>query len=177
MADLKHIIEAAVFSSETPVSLAQLRGLFDTDVVPTDEVLLEALADLTEDYADRAIELKPVASGYVFETRPQYSEWIERLWPEDRVPRYSRATLETLAIIAYRQPVTRAEIEAIRGVSVSSSILKTLHEREWIQVVGYREVPGRPELLGTTPQFLDHFGLKTLSDMPTLTELGLNTDE
>ena len=128
------------------------------------------LKQLQQDYTNRGIELKEVASGYRFQARPDYAFWVNRLFDE-RSPRYSRALLETLALIAYRQPITRSEIEDIRGVSVNSSIIKTLQEREWIRVVGHRDVPGRPELLATTREFLDYFNLKKISELPPLSSI------
>jgi segregation and condensation protein B len=134
------------------------------------DVIRVALAELQADYQDRGIELSEVASGYRIQVRSEYAEWINRLFDE-RPPRYSRALLETLAIIAYRQPLTRSEIEEIRGVGISSTIIKTLQEREWIRVVGHKDVPGHPELLATTREFLDYFNLKKLADLPSLSEL------
>jgi len=134
------------------------------------DAIREALDWLQADCAERGIELQHVASGYRFQVRQELAPWISRLW-EERPPRYSRALLETLALIAYRQPITRGEIEAIRGVSVSTNIMKTLQEREWIRVVGHREVPGRPALYGSTRQFLDYFNLKSLDDLPALADL------
>jgi segregation and condensation protein B len=128
-----------------------------------------ALEELKADYAGRGIELKEVASGYRFQAKAEYAHWLNRLW-EERPPRYSRALIETLAIIAYRQPITRAEIEELRGVGVSTGIVRTLLEREWIRLAGHRDVPGRPAVYTTTPQFLDYFNLKNLSDLPPLTE-------
>ena len=144
--------------------------MFEDNQRPTSEEVAAALADLQQAYADRGVELREVASGWRVQVRPQYADVVSRLWQE-RPSRYSRALLETLALIAYRQPITRGEIEDIRGVTVSTTIMRTLHERNWIRVVGYREVPGRPELLGTTRDFLDYFGLKSLDDLPTLAEL------
>lgn len=167
----KNIIEAALMASENPLSLTQLAALFEKDVEAVDrEVIRAALAELQADYRDRGIELSEVASGYRIQVRSEYAEWINRLFDE-RPPRYSRALLETLAIIAYRQPLTRSEIEEIRGVGISSTIIKTLQEREWIRVVGHKDVPGHPELLATTREFLDYFNLKKLSDLPSLSEL------
>lgn len=168
---IKYIIEAALMVSEKPLSVAHLAALFEKDVEQMDHtVIRNALEKLQEDYKDRGIELKEVASGYRIQVQSKYADWVNRLFDE-RPPRYSRALLETLAIIAYRQPLTRAEIEDVRGVSVNSSIIKTLMEREWIRVVGHRNVPGKPELLATTKEFLDYFNLKKLSDLPTLTEI------
>ena len=168
---IKNILEAALMVSDKPLATAQLIALFEKDSEDIDRELIKAtLEQLREDYNDRGIELREVASGYRIQVRSEYSDWINRLYDE-RPPRYSRALLETLAIIAYRQPVTRAEIEDIRGVGVSSTIIKTLQEREWIKVVGHKDVPGHPELLATTKEFLDYFNLKKLSDLPTLSEL------
>lgn len=168
---IKHILEAALMVSDKPLDTAQLLSLFEKDSEEIDRELIKTALDrLREDYNDRGIELREVASGYRIQVRSEYSDWINRLYDE-RPPRYSRALLETLAIIAYRQPVTRAEIEDIRGVGVSTTITKTLQEREWIRVVGHKDVPGHPELLATTKEFLDYFNLKKLSDLPTLSEL------
>ena len=168
---VKYIIEAALMVSDKPLSVAQLAALFEKDVEQVDHTVIRgALEALQEDCKNRGIELKEVASGYRIQVQSRYAEWVNRLFDE-RPPRYSRALLETLAIIAYRQPLTRAEIEDIRGVSVSSTIIKTLQEREWIRVVGHRDVPGKPELLATTREFLDYFNLKKLSDLPSLAEI------
>jgi len=168
---IKYIIEAALMVSEKPLSVAHLATLFEKDVEQVDHaVIRNVLEALQEDYKDRGIELREVASGYRIQVQSKYADWVNRLFDE-RPPRYSRALLETLAIIAYRQPLTRAEIEDIRGVSVNSSIIKTLMEREWIRVVGHRNVPGKPELLATTKEFLDYFNLKKLSDLPSLAEI------
>ncbi|MGH8120204.1 MAG: SMC-Scp complex subunit ScpB [Gammaproteobacteria bacterium] len=168
---IKGIIEAALMVSDKPLNMAQFEALFAKDMEFVDRELIKAaLEALQEDYRDRGIELKEVASGYRIQVKSDYAEWVNRLF-EERPPRYSRALLETLAIIAYRQPVTRAEIEDIRGVGISSTIIKTLQEREWIRVVGHKDIPGRPELLATTREFLDYFNLKKLSDLPTLAEI------
>jgi segregation and condensation protein B len=168
--DLKHIIEATLLAAGRPVTVDQLVGLFDERERPTPEQMRAALELLAHDYASRSIELMEVASGWRIQVRPRAAEIVSRLWQE-RPSRYSRALLETLALVAYRQPITRSEIEEIRGVSISSTIMRTLQERNWIRVVGHREVPGRPELLGTTREFLDYFGLKSLDQLPTLAEL------
>jgi segregation and condensation protein B len=168
--DLKNIIEATLLAAGRPVPLAQLTELFDERERPTKEQVEAALQALSEDYANRGIEVVEVASGWRIQVRSRYVDVVSRLWQE-RPTRYSRALLETLALIAYRQPITRSEIEEIRGVSISSTIMRTLQERNWIRTVGHREVPGRPELLGTTREFLDYFGLKSLEDLPTLAEL------
>lgn len=157
---IKNIIEAALMAFDEPRTVAQLQVLFaGDDEVPEKDDIRAAINQLIEDYVDRGIELKEVASGFRFQARADYAEWINRLF-QDKPQRYSRAFMETLAIIAYRQPVTRGEIEDIRGVSVNTSIIKSLQEREWIRVVGHRDVPGKPELLATTREFLDYFNLK-----------------
>lgn len=167
--DLKHILEAALLAAGRPLDLGDLGGLFDASERPAEAELHAALEELGNDCAARPVELKKVASGYRLQVREAYSPWLSRLF-EERTGRYSRAFLETLAIIAYRQPATRGEIEAIRGVAVSSGIIKTMLERDWIHVVGHKEVPGRPALLATTRQFLDYFNLTSLSDLPPLQE-------
>jgi segregation and condensation protein B len=168
---IKNIIEAALMVSDKPLSIARILELFEKDAEAMDrETIRSALDQLQEDYRDRGIELREVASGYRIQVRSDYAGWVNRLFDE-KPPRYSRALLETLAIIAYRQPLTRAEIEDIRGVGVSTTIIKTLQEREWIKVVGHKDVPGRPELLATTKEFLDYFNLKKLSDLPSLAEI------
>ncbi len=168
---LKNIIEGALLAAGGPLTLDSLLGLFGTEeAAPTREALQVALATLEEDYRDRGIELAQVAGGYRIQVRKECAPWIARLWDE-KPPRYSRALLETLALIAYRQPITRGEIEEIRGVAVSTNIVKTLLEREWVRVVGHRDVPGRPSLYATTRKFLDYFGLKSLNELPTLAEL------
>jgi segregation and condensation protein B len=167
---LSYVLEAVLLAAGRPVSVEQMLELFEESQRPSVEEVNAALAELAGRCADRACELREVASGWRMQVRAQYADVVSRLWQE-RPSRYSRALLETLALIAYRQPITRGEIENIRGVTVSSTIMRTLHERNWIRVVGHREVPGRPELLGTTREFLDYFGLKSLDDMPTLAEL------
>ncbi len=169
---IKNIIEAALMVSTKPLNVTQILSLFETDrtlELERDDIRA-ALEALQEDYKERGIELAEVASGFRFQARDEYAEWVNHLFDE-RPPRYSRALLETLAIIAYRQPITRGEIEDIRGVSVSSTIVKTLQERDWIKVVGHRDVPGKPSLLATTKSFLDYFNLKKLSDMPALEDI------
>nr|WP_298719157.1 SMC-Scp complex subunit ScpB [uncultured Steroidobacter sp.] len=168
--DLKHIIEATLLAAGKPVTTQQLLDLFEERERPTPELLTTAIGMLIADYENRGIELVEVASGWRIQVRPKAAEIVSRLWQE-RPAKYSRAFLETLALIAYRQPITRSEIEEIRGVSISSTIMRTLQERGWIRTVGHREVPGRPELLGTTREFLDYFGLKSLDQLPTLAEL------
>jgi segregation and condensation protein B len=166
----RKVLEAGLMAAGRTLSLAELAQLFNEVDRPTNEQLREALAELAASWADRAVELKETAAGFRVQVRHEYAEQVSRLWPE-RPPRYSRALLETLAIIAYRQPITRGEIEAVRGVAVNPNIVRTLFERNWIRVVGHREVPGRPELLGTTRDFLDYFGLKTLDQLPPLSEI------
>lgn len=164
---LKSILEAAIFAANTPLSLSQLQELFDAPVKPDTATLEQALNELALDYASRGVELKEVASGFRFQVRSSFSPWVSKLF-EERPARYSRALLETLAIIAYRQPTSRGEIEDIRGVAVSTNIIRTLLDRGWITVMGYKEVPGKPALFGTTKLFLDYFGLKSLSELPPL---------
>ncbi len=167
---LKPIIEAALLASTQPMTVHQLGDLFnDTDEVDHGQIA-KALEALGEDCSGRGIELKEVASGFRYQVRQDVHPWISRMWTE-RPSRYSRALLETLALIAYRQPITRPEIEQIRGVVVSSNIIKTMEEREWIRVVGYRDVPGKPALFGTTRAFLDYFNLKSLDQLPPLSEI------
>lgn len=169
--NIKNIIEAALMVSQSPLSLDRLQALFAQDAVQPDrDVIRNTLQELAEACHGRGIELCEVASGWRYQVRADYADWVNRLWDE-KPPRYSRALLETLAIIAYRQPITRGEIEDIRGVSVNTNIIRTLQEREWIKVVGHRDVPGKPELLATTRQFLDYFNLKKLSDLPSLAEI------
>ncbi len=167
---LKNIIEAALLAVAKPMSVEQILKLFNDDERPSANAIKEMLRMLQKDCENRGIELKQVASGYRYQARSEYSEWLSRLW-EEKPAKYSRAALETLALIAYRQPVTRAEIEDVRGVGVSSSIIKTMMEREWVRVVGHRDVPGRPALYATTKQFLDYFNMKSLEELPTLAEI------
>jgi segregation and condensation protein B len=168
---LKNIIEAALMVSEKPVSVNQLLAIFEKEADrPEKADIMTAIEQIMQDYEGRGIELKEVSSGYRVQVNGDYADWINHLF-DDRPPRYSRALLETLAIIAYRQPVTRAEIEEIRGVSVSSNIIRTLQERSWIRVVGQRDIPGKPELLATSKEFLDYFNLKKLSELPSLSEI------
>ncbi len=166
----RKVVEAAMLAAGRTLSLAEIAQLFDLVDRPDTEQLRAVLSDLAQTYGDRGVELIETAQGFRIQVRREFSEHVSRLWPE-RPPRYSRALLETLAIIAYRQPLTRGEIEGVRGVAVNPNIIKTLFERNWIRVVGHREVPGRPELLGTTRDFLDYFGLKTLDQLPPLSEL------
>ena len=167
---LKPIVEAAIFASHQPLTLEQLTGLFEEQARPSHTELAQTLEALSIDCDARGVELVEVASGFRFQVKAAMHAQISRLWTE-RQSKYSRALLETLALIAYRQPITRAEIEAVRGVAVSSHIIRTLEEREWIRVVGHREVPGRPALFSTTRAFLDYFKLKSLEDLPTLSEI------
>lgn len=168
---LKQIVEAALLAAGNPLSPTQLLALFaDQDAIPTHEDISRALADLQADCSERGVELVEVASGFRYQIRQDVHPWVARLWTE-RPSRYSRALLETLALIAYRQPITRAEIEQIRGVAVSTHIVKTLEEREWVRVVGHRDVPGRPALFGTTRGFLDYFNLKSLDELPSLSDI------
>ncbi|NHH87467.1 Segregation and condensation protein B [Cobetia sp. MB87] len=169
---LDQIIEAALLAAGEPLTLERLAGLFDEYSSPTKPALREALGKLEARHpADTsALELIETASGWRLRVRQQYSPWVSRLW-EERPQRYSRALLETLALVAYRQPVTRGDIEQVRGVTVSSSIMRTLVERGWVRVVGHRDVPGRPAVFATTRQFLDDFGLKTLEELPPVHEL------
>lgn len=169
--NLKRILEAVLMAADEPLSLERLERLFEDAERPPKETLKEALRELQQETADRAVALVEIASGYRFQTKADYAHWVSRLW-EEKPPRYSRALLETLALIAYKQPMTRAEIEEVRGVSVNTAIVKTLLEREWIRVVGHREVPGRPILYGTTKTFLDYFGLKNLDELPALEATG-----
>jgi segregation and condensation protein B len=167
---IKNVVEAAMLAAGRPLPLAELAALFDEANRPSAAALRAALASLEEDYAGRGIELKETATGFRIQVRRDVANEVSRLWPE-RPAKYSRALLETLALIAYRQPITRAEIEAVRGVAVNPNIIKTLLERNWVRVVGNRDVPGRPELLGTTKDFLDYFGLRSLDELPPLAEL------
>ena len=167
---LKIWLEGALLAAGQPLSLTQLNSLFEEQEQPGHGAIREALALLDAELSGRAVALVEVAGGYRLQIRQELMPVVSRLWTE-KTPRYSRALLETLAIIAYRQPITRSEIEQIRGVSLSANILKTLQEREWVKIVGHRDIPGKPELLGTTKVFLDYFGLKGLDDLPTLAEI------
>lgn len=167
---LKNIVEGALLAAGAPLTLDALLALFADDERPLRDELIQAVGSLERDYAKRGIELAEVAGGYRIQVRKACAPWVARLW-EERPARYSRALLETLALIAYRQPITRGEIEDIRGVSVSTNIVKTLLEREWVRVVGHRDVPGRPALYATTRKFLDYFGLRSLNELPPLAEL------
>lgn len=166
---LQTIIEAALMVAGQPLTIVALQNLFPEEEQPNHGDIKAILAAIKERHEHSGIELQEVASGYRLQAKTELSPWLSKLW-EERAPRYSRAFLETLAIIAYKQPITRAEIEEIRGVTVSSNIMKTLQEREWIRVIGYRDVPGKPAIYGTTKGFLDQFNLKSLTDLPTLAE-------
>lgn len=167
---LRNIVEAALLAAGRPLPLADLAALFDDGDRPAIGELRGALDELAAAYAGGALQLLETAGGWRVQVRAEYAARVSRLWPE-RPQKYSRALLETLALIAYRQPITRAEIELVRGVAVNPNIVRTLTERNWVRVVGHRDVPGRPELLGTTREFLDYFGLKSLDELPTLAEL------
>jgi segregation and condensation protein B len=168
--EIKRIVEALLFAANRPMTCRQIQQVFPELEQPELQEIEVAIDAIIEDYRLRPIELKQVASGYRFQVRQELASWVSRLF-EEKPPRYSRALLETLAIIAYRQPVTRGDIEDIRGVSVSSSIIQTLLERDWVRVIGHKEVPGRPGLYATTKQFLDYFNITTLNQLPTLQEI------
>lgn len=167
---VKRIVEAALLAASQPMGTRQLADLFPEGEAPSHQILQQALEALAGDCEGRGVELVEVASGYRYQVRGEVYPWVSRLWTE-RQTRYGRAVLETLALIAYRQPITRGEIESVRGVAVSTNIIRTLEERDWIRVVGHRDVPGKPALLGTTRGFLDYFGLKSLDQLPPLAEL------
>lgn len=167
---LQRIVEGALLAAGEALSVDRIMNLFEDAERPEKQEVLDALAALREASAGRGFELAEVASGWRFQVATDLAPWVNRLW-EEKPQKYSRALLETLALIAYRQPITRSDIEEVRGVAVSSHIIKTLAEREWIKVVGHRDVPGRPSLYATTRQFLDYFGLKSLEELPTLGEL------
>lgn len=166
---MQAIIEAAIMVAGQPLTVAAMQNLFTEEERPSTSDIKAILTAIKQRYEDGGIELHEVASGFRFQTKADLSPWLSRLW-EERAARYSRAFMETLALIAYRQPITRAEIEEVRGVTVSSHIMKTLTEREWVRVIGYRDVPGKPAIYGTTKGFLDYFNLKSLTDLPTLAE-------
>ena len=168
--ELKNIVEGALLAAGRPLGLDELLALFADEERPERSEVKKALEALEEEFKDRGIELKETASGYRIQVRAQLSPWISRLW-EERPARYSRAFLETLALVAYRQPITRGEIENVRGVTVSTNIIRTLQDRGWVRVVGHRDVPGHPEMFGTTREFLDYFSLKSLDELPTLAQL------
>lgn len=167
---LRAIAEAALLAAGKPLSLDQLRGLFAESERPTRQIMEHVMMLLGQACEGRGFELKKVVSGYRLQVRQDYASWVGRLF-EEKPPRYSRALLETLALIAYRQPITRGEIEDIRGVAVSSNIIRTLMEREWVRIVGHRDVPGRPAMYATTKQFLDYFNLNGLDQLPPLSEI------
>lgn len=167
---LKLIVEAALIAAGEPLSPDQILALFSEDERPERALIQAAIRELETDYQSRGIEIIEVAGGFRVQVRASVAPWVARLWDE-KAPRYSRALLETLALIAYRQPITRGEIEDIRGVAVSTSIIRTLTEREWVRVVGHRDVPGRPALYATTRKFLDYFGLRSLNELPPLAEI------
>ncbi|MFC5569249.1 SMC-Scp complex subunit ScpB [Lysobacter yangpyeongensis] len=167
---INRIVEAALLAANQPLTLAQLHSLFPEDQPAPNGAVEQALEFLREDCAGRGVELVELASGFRYQVKADVHAWVSRLWTE-RKTKYTRATLETLALIAYRQPITRGEIEQVRGVAVSSNIIQALEEREWIRVVGHRDVPGKPALFGTTKAFLDYFGLKRLDELPPLSEL------
>jgi segregation and condensation protein B len=172
IAEVKQIIEALLFTASEPLASENIVKILRTkqsEEISTKDVKL-LIEDLMRDYVLHGIELKEVASGYRFQVKKDFADWVSLLW-EDKPPRYSRAFLETLAIIAYKQPMTRAEIEDVRGVTVSSNIMKTLQDHGWVKIVGFKEVPGKPALYATTDKFLDHFNLKTLNELPALPEL------
>jgi segregation and condensation protein B len=168
--ELRNIIEGALLAAGRPLSVDELLALFPDDDRPERGDLRKALDMLQAEFEGRGIELKEVASGFRIQVRKELAPWIGRLW-EERPARYSRALLETIALVAYRQPITRGEIEEVRGVTVSTHIIRTLQERGWIRIVGHRDVPGHPEMFGTTREFLDYFSLKSLDELPTLAQL------
>lgn len=168
---LKPILEALFAASDKPLSINSIFDLFAGDLQqPDKDDIRKAIHELTSQYENGGMELKQVASGFRLQVKPAYESWVSRLW-QQKPPRYSRALMETLALIAYRQPITRGEIEDIRGVSVSSNMIKTLQEREWVKPLGHKDVPGKPTLYGTTREFLDYFNLKSLNELPTLAEI------
>lgn len=168
--EIKYFVESALLAAGRPLSVDQLQKLFDGRAEPEKSEIREAIQGLVDEYEERGITVAEVASGFRIQVKASMADRLQKLW-EERPPRYSRALFETLALVAYRQPVTRGEIEEIRGVSVSSNIVRTLIERDWVRVIGHRDVPGRPELFGTTRAFLDYFGLKKLDDLPPLADL------
>jgi segregation and condensation protein B len=167
---LKNVLEALLLTSVEPLNLAMLASVFSAEEQPGNSAIGKALQELGADYEERGLELKEVAGGFRLQVRQEVNPWVARL-REERPQRYSRALLETLALIAYRQPITRGDIEEVRGVSVRTNIIRTLQEREWIRVVGHRDVPGKPALFSTTKVFLDYFNLKSLDDLPSLAEI------
>ena len=168
---LKPILEALFAAADRPLSVNQISDLFSGDIdQPSKDDIRKAIDEIGGQYQDSGLELKQVASGFRFQVKPAYESWVSRLW-DQKPPHYSRAMLETLALIAYRQPITRGEIEDIRGVSVSTNMIKTLLEREWVKPLGHKDVPGRPTLYGTTRSFLDYFNIKSLNELPILSEI------
>ena len=168
--EIKHFVEAALLAAGRPLSIDKLQNLFDGRMAPDKSEIRAAIATLQEEYEPRGIVIGEVASGFRLQIKSAMADRLQKLW-EEKPPRYSRALFETLALVAYRQPITRGEIEEVRGVTVSSNIIRTLMERDWVRVVGHRDVPGRPEMFGTTKIFLDYFGLKRLEDLPPLADL------
>lgn len=168
--DIKNIIEASLFAASEPLSIMELQNLFSLEDRPDKHSLREVVNQLQDEYSTKPVELVEVANGYRFQVKSKYSPWVARLWEEKPV-KYSRALLETLAIIAYQQPATRGEIEDIRGVAVGTNTIRTLEDRNWVRVIGRKEVPGRPALYATTKAFLDYFNLQTLADLPPLATL------
>ena len=172
---LKNVVEAALLAAARPVPVSELLQIFDEQSRPSPKEMRAILESLSADYEGRGVAIRETANGFRFQVRSEFAQEVSRLWP-DRPRKYSRALLETIALIAYRQPITRAEIENVRGVAVNPEIVKTLMERNWVRVVGHRDVPGHPELLGTTTEFLDYFSLKSIEDLPPLAELKSLTD-
>jgi segregation and condensation protein B len=168
--EIKHFVEAALLAAGRPLNIDQLKGLFDGRMAPEKAEIRKAIATLNEEYKERGIVISEVASGFRTQIKSTMADRLQKLW-EERPPRYSRALFETLALVAYRQPITRGEIEEVRGVAVSSNIVRQLLERDWVRVVGHRDVPGRPAMFGTTKAFLDYFSLKKLDDLPPLADL------
>jgi len=168
--EIKYFLEAALLAAGRPLNIDQLKGLFDGRMAPEKSEIRKSIATLNDEYEPRGIVISEVASGFRMQVKATMADRLQKLW-EERPPRYSRALFETLALIAYRQPITRGEIEEIRGVSVSSNIIRQLMERDWVRVVGHRDVPGRPAMFGTAKAFLDYFGLKKLDDLPPLADL------
>ena len=174
---LKSVLEAALLAAGRPLSISDMERMFAADAeVPERDAIRRALGELAEEWQGRSLALQQVASGFRAQVRNEFEPWVARLWDE-KPPRYSRALLETLALIAYRQPITRSEIEEVRGVSVSTQIMRTLQEREWVRVVGHRDAPGKPAMFGTTRQFLDYFNLKTLDQLPPIAEIREYADD
>lgn len=173
---LTSIIEAALFAHNEPLTLEQLVQLFPQNQEPSAALVQQAIEQLQMDYANRAVQLSYTASGYQFIVHSDYSPWVQRLW-QDKPPKYSKAMLETIAIIAYRQPITRSEIEEVRGVRCSTQLIKNLQEREWVKIVGHRDLPGKPALLATTQHFLDYFGLQSLQQLPALDQFQVDQQQ